>query len=228
MAIKQSPPEVQLQVSNELKNGTLNPTDIEKRCIELCKSVSDPKAHKGNAKGDLPDPLADFWPPLMMKQNYSGSNTSWTASYENQKLPNGITMPGWRFSVVVPGMTPKTELKRWFQSMVDGIGDTSGEENKAEAIMKRWGPANEQEMSQMIEDGKDTRLPRTPQEQSELEALANLGPEALYSWIYGPNSFYTQKVKGMTWKDMDVTDPIDGCRKMVESLKAVESINVSD
>jgi hypothetical protein len=70
---------------------------------------------------------------------------------------------------------------------------------------------------------KRLRLPRSPQEQAELERLAMQGPLPVYTWIYGPESFYAGKVRGRSWKDLGVADPVAGCRKLVESLRQMQS-----
>src|SRR5207245_11543501 len=54
---------------------------------------------------------------------------------------------------------------------------------------------------------------------AEVEALATHGPGAVYAWIFGPNSLMAKKIASATWADMNITDPVLGCRQLVEGIR---------
>ena len=83
-------------------------------------------------------------------------------------------------------------------------------------------PKTLDEFKQMEEEQKNRRLPKTPEEQAEVEALAIQGPAAVYAWIFGPDSLMAKKVEGASWTDMGFTDPVTGYRQIIESLRQFE------
>ena len=80
-------------------------------------------------------------------------------------------------------------------------------------------PSREAAMKQMMEDQKYIRLPKTPEDWVEFERRAVLGPEALYEGIYGRDSFFAQTMRGKSWADLHVADPIQACRDLVKTLQ---------
>jgi hypothetical protein len=77
----------------------------------------------------------------------------------------------------------------------------------------------------MEEEQKNQRLPKTTDEQEELDALATLGPAAVYEWIYGPGSLMAKKMAGITWLDLGVKDSKEGIQKTVDTLKQFQQVN---
>src|SRR5258706_4938407 len=64
------------------------------------------------------------------------------------------------------------------------------------------------------------RLPKTPEEEKELEEIAiKGGPRAVYSWIYGPDSPMVQAVPASTWVELGITDPIQGLHQILDGIR---------
>jgi hypothetical protein len=80
-------------------------------------------------------------------------------------------------------------------------------------------PTNTDEFEQMEREQKNVRLPMNDQEQNDLAGLAPQGPAAVYKWLYGENSLMAKKAQALTWADLGESDPVTGCRKMVEQLR---------
>ncbi len=63
------------------------------------------------------------------------------------------------------------------------------------------------------------RLPKTPEEEKELEELATSGgPKAVYSWIYGADSPMTKGVPFSTWEEAGM-DPITGLKQILAGIR---------
>ena len=69
---------------------------------------------------------------------------------------------------------------------------------------------------------KEIRLPKNEQEQAELEAASQKSPADLYRWIYGPESDLAKTVEGQTWQQLNVDDPIQSARRMVDGLRQLQ------
>jgi ParB/RepB/Spo0J family partition protein len=65
------------------------------------------------------------------------------------------------------------------------------------------------------------RIPKTPEEQAELEALAAQSPHAVYQWIFGSESFLAKRMATVTWQSMGITDPKQGLKQILEGVKVV-------
>lgn len=68
------------------------------------------------------------------------------------------------------------------------------------------------------------RFPTTPQEQAELEAIADAatGPGPVYAWICGPESDMTKYVAAMSWQDIGAKDGKDGLAQILEAMKVAK------
>jgi ParB/RepB/Spo0J family partition protein len=169
-----------------------------------------------------PDPLADLWSgahldPTIVPQG------SWAVTYGKRPIPGlkGVSIPGWSFWVSARTFTTKATLAKFFQEMLKAIGDTGQEEAKAQATMDKTMPSSEAEFKQMEDDQKNVRLPKTPEEQAELEGIAakSRGPSPVYAWLLGANSLLAKKMETVSWADLHVTDPVAGCRQLVDGMR---------
>src|SRR5205807_107566 len=133
---------------------------------------------------------------------------------------------GWTFTVGPMIQEEQTkELARWLYQMSQAVARKAGvdpsktntdEKKEMDAKMAEMAatadqcvmPSSSSEFSQMQEDQKSVRLPKSPEEQAEVEALATHGPGAVYAWIFGPNSLMAKKIASATWADMNITDPV--------------------
>ena len=82
-----------------------------------------------------------------------------------------------------------------------------------------WLPKTPQEAKDMEASPLNPRLPNTPAEWAEVEALAPQGPGAVYRWMLGEKSYWTKKASKLSWQDLESSDPITGCHKLIESLR---------
>ena len=82
-----------------------------------------------------------------------------------------------------------------------------------------WLPKTPQEAKDMKASPLNYRLPNNPAEWAEVEALAPSGPGAVYQWMLGADSYWTRKAARLTWQDLDYSDPLTGCHKLIESLR---------
>jgi ParB family chromosome partitioning protein len=86
-------------------------------------------------------------------------------------------------------------------------------------------PMSEEDVQKLWEEDNQVRLPKTEQEQAELEKLAAGGPGSVYAWLYGSESLHAQKAAATTWQDMDMADPIAGCRQVIQGIKALQEFD---
>ena len=118
-ALKASPKEIQLQVAKELKEGSLKPDQLEKRCNQLrfggAKPSSSGKAHAAKTEGPVgpqpPDPLTSFWPDVQLDPGVVPP-MSWHVSHGLDAEAQGpqSRLPGWKFWVMSSPLLPKTIL----------------------------------------------------------------------------------------------------------------------
>jgi len=91
-----------------------------------------------------------------------------------------------------------------------------------------WLPKNAQEAREMKASPlSNPRLPDTPAEWAEVEALAPSGPGAVYQWMLGASNYWTKKATQLTWKDLQAPDPITGCRQMIETLRQGKALQAA-
>jgi hypothetical protein len=190
--------------------------------------VRKPTPAKDSAKPG-PDPLADIWPPLTMGALAAGMAWGVTYSPQRDAMGKGVTMPAWHFWFADNGFTPKERLKQWFQQMIDALNareaSGKGQEAGEDSIGSKFPiPSNVNEFEQLEKEQKNFRLPKNDQEQAELETLAAQGPGAVYAWIYGPESLMAKRVATMSWADLEMPDPVTGCRKLVEGLRQTKDV----
>src|SRR5207245_6447321 len=95
--------------------------------------------------------------------------------------------------------------------------------------IQRTMPSSADEFEEMEKDQKSIRLPKTPDEEAELEALAakSSGPGPVYAWLMGPNSLTAKKMQPVTWADLHISDPVSGCRQLVEGLRQFQGQEAS-
>lgn len=143
MAIKKSLPEVQLQVSKELKEGTLKPGDTEKRCRELGGGKGKSGTGKGKAAphptpsptrgegesegGGEPDPLCDIWKEI--KDNPQTTYyANWEVSCGGNMNPgeNGENLRSWTFTVCPMFENRRTEdLARCLNELAQAVAKSA-------------------------------------------------------------------------------------------------------
>jgi transcriptional regulator with XRE-family HTH domain len=204
--------------------------------VRQLKAIVDRKLTKDRPSAKAPsqserkpkDPLEAFWPELSYKEDISSAGL-WAVAYGSCTGFAGGKLPGdgWRFWVSNGyGDTPKEQLGKWFKEMAEAFGETPREKKiaspRVEAV-RAAANAREREETESFARALMTgeakiRLPKTPAEQAELEALAAQGPGAVYAWIYGPESIFTKQVQPMTWEQMDVKDPVQGCRDLLKTI----------
>jgi len=113
---------------------------------------------------------------------------------------------------------PTTELAADPQPNVQGT-------QQALEIFNLFMPRNPQEAKEMGASPLSPRLPSTPAEWAEVDALAPQGPQALYKWMLGEKSYWTKRAAEFTWQDFNAPDPITGCHKVIETLGASPAPN---
>jgi len=91
-----------------------------------------------------------------------------------------------------------------------------------------WLPKTPQEAKDMEASPLNPRLPNTPAEWAEVEALAPQGPGAVYRWMLGEKSYWTKKASKLSWQDLESSDPITGCHKLIDSLRQGQAALSSD
>jgi ParB family chromosome partitioning protein len=66
------------------------------------------------------------------------------------------------------------------------------------------------------------RIPKTPEEEAEMMALAtgSPGPEVLYAWIYGKDNPVTLSVAGQPWANLNPSDPKKFVKKLLERMRS--------
>jgi ParB family transcriptional regulator, chromosome partitioning protein len=84
------------------------------------------------------------------------------------------------------------------------------------------GASSQNEFEILARERANLRLPKTREEEAELEALSAKGLYAVYQWIYGTNSLTAQKVQGRTWAEWGVGDPVAGTRGIINALKKIQ------
>jgi len=227
-ALKRIPQDQQSQLASELKQGKLKPEGVEKRCnkIRFSGKAKPPtekvKADENEEHSD--DPLSDIWQPLQMQAMTTGKH--WGVAYGPWQVPGiGASVNAWHFAVPNISVTPRAEIKRWAQQIMDAMGDIGDEEKRIKTLMTRFAPANEQEAQQMTRDLSNARLPQNPEEQAELDKLSAQGPGAVHGWIYGKDSFYAMKARGMTWQDLGIKDAQAGLQMTISGLAKVAQLD---
>lgn len=172
----------------------------------------------------VPDPLAKGWDALM--ENTQITPGSWQVHYKGTGQ--------WSIQLHTPGITPIADMTRWLKAALAAMETLGGDVSDNPAIelkssgipdqpivhiKEKYAPKDEAELSKAEADTKRIRLPQTPAEHAELVSLIPNGPTAVYSWIYGPNSFYLKNIQGKTWKDLGMNNPDYDVPVMMEELR---------
>ncbi len=214
------PSNLQNKVASELLNGTLKPDQTPKRCDQLLftpKNQPSPQPSPEKGEGGAADPLANLW-TLLMNDPAIATPGSWRVSYGPAH--------NWQLHMTNPGVTPQADIQRLLRKIADAMGDPREEQRQVQRVLEKVAPQDEAELLQMEADGAHVRLPKNAAEQAELERLALQGPEAVYTWMYSANSPYTQSVKGMSWAEIEVADPVKEIRAMVEEQRQLQDPEV--
>lgn len=204
--------EMQLEVAGRIPDHlTWKETRDAVTAILSGKSGKKPKVIK-DSLGE--DPLKTLWPSLLQDPNLAAPGT-WGVNYGAQGRP------GWSFWVGVMGSDPKKDLAYWFRRMADRLegGRERGELSGQRPTLKP--KVYQIEKKDLSGDLKNLRIPKTEGDVRQLEDLALEGPGAVYAWIYGQDSVMADQMKGTRWADLGVSDPIEGVRKIVDSLRAL-------
>jgi len=124
--------------------------------------------------------------------------------------------PDIKFSGQAPqGVSLEGLLDQFREKLYAWMGVGEPKENPAvEAVLATDAPTS---------SDSSPRIPKTPEEQTELEALAAQSPHAVYQWIFGPESFLAQRMATTTWQSMGITDPKEGLKQILEGVKVVEA-----
>ena len=211
-ALKQIPLDQQQMVAQELKSGSLTPEKLQKRCRQLKFSVSGsrapllPRSPAPSSPSAPADPLADIWPPILSNPAI-GPESSWGVTYKGADT--------WSFWSKAPSPYSQEALVSWLRKLAEAL-EAVTTSSYAPSVPTAESIQNAQKG--LIENFKP-RLPQTPEEEKELQEIAiKGGPKAVYSWIYGADSFMTKAVPAATWEEMGMT-PIDGLRRVLDGIR---------
>lgn len=233
----------QSQLAKEIVSKDLSRGETRKRVDSM---TGDTKGNKpAKAPPDSPaDPLADLWETAQSKLDFAVGGP-WEVSFSRK---------GWNILVAPQTSLKVAALAVWLKRMAEAVAakadpkEIESIENELRQVSTEglpsgngaclpagravpdsgrpgWPLFNEKEFDQIEEDQKNIRLPKTPEEQAELEALAakSSGPGPIYAWIMGPNSLMAKKMQSVSWTDVHITDPVAGCRQLIEGLKMLQS-----
>ncbi len=183
------------------------------------------------------DPLAGVWEAVQGKPDFA-PEVLWEVDYKahpltpKAKRDGQDALRGWNFFVMVPAAESfQATLATWFAQMAKAL-----QGQKTESLVPE-GVKLEQELNSKMRDimgmaaqhpqGETSspaggpRLPRTAQEERELEAIAVRGtPKDVYAWIYGPESFMTKAVPFATWEQSGQS-PQEGLKAILDGIKRV-------
>ncbi len=222
-ALSKAPAEVQLEVSRELKEKKLKPTDIEKRCAFLSKGKGNGKVRLGIQAGPK-DPLAGLWEEVLRKDDFA-PDVAWHVDYKPEELPAGAPgrhanrdtagTEGWYF--FVKPFSPdhaREDLAVWFEQMAKHLKG-----KKTDSVIPELAKEELAVRDQVMGLAGKPRIPRTPEEEKELLAIALRGtPKDVYAWIYGPDSFMTKVVPFATWEQSGQT-PQEGLKAILAGIR---------
>ncbi len=177
----------------------------------------------------LHDPLNSGWEELMVDSQVDYH--SWDVEYKG---------PGhWVITIKTPGITPVADMTRWLKAAVTAMGWLKPDKSDNPAIeisqpapsappkitiTEEYAPKDAAELVTAEAAAEKIRLPQTAAERAELMSLIPNGPTAVYSWIYGANSFYLKDIQGKTWQELGMAHPQKDVETMVEDLKLVEGL----
>lgn len=144
----------------------------------------------------------------------------------------------WSIQLHTPGITPIADMTLWLKAALAAIGTLGNDVSDNPAIelkpnripdqpivhiKEKYAPKDEAELSKAEADTERIRLPQNQAEHAELMSLIPNGPTAIYSWIYGPKSFYLKNIQGKTWKELGMNDPTFDVPVMIEELRMTQS-----
>lgn len=185
-----------------------------RRAVTAILSGKNNRKVKKNGHGEGVDPLAGQWPSMLLGPEIANAG-SWGVTW-------GIGgWPGWRFSVLAQGEDPRQGLAGWFRAMADHLEKAISVPSTDTSTPTNSHLPSEKELDTMAIEFRNMRLPQTPAEQAEVEALAASGPAAVYAWIYGKGSVVAKQMKLARWSDLGVADPTEGARTILTALKRI-------
>jgi hypothetical protein len=142
------------------------------------------------------DPLNTVWPALLSSPSIDAIG-AWVVSFKQLH---------WNFAVSSEALPSKEALAHWFHQMGDAL---------------MGGPDRMVLRTSRDCFAKPFRLPTTPDEEAELQALAvQQGPSAVYLWLYGKGSPLADVMDGLDWRVLGVQDPKQGLAELLISLRA--------
>ncbi len=230
--------------------------EVNKRLGKKAANPPSSPFPKRGKKGDfaVPDPLADFWPGVRMAdmgfwkvdfgtQRFGGGKgpqlPSWTIHVARNGSGDKAYLGQW-FRKMAEAIDP-AEKQHPSPRPLKGEGcaerlvrdgspvvPVGQEAAKKYRIGRAFGihPASEAYDPSSHDHGADARIPATPQDRAELEALVPQGPAAVYRWFFGPKSRSAAWLEGMTWADLQFPSDARGAINRV--LACIEGDRKSD
>ena len=174
----------------------------------------------------------------------------WDVAYGRKKNTLGEVVEGWTLHVCPTGKDAPAALALWLKMITERVSaaakpaDIKRLQNErkevnefkqkvAQSVLGHPLPqpvevpqATLEAMASVLNDVSDLedgepRIPKTPHEEAELEALTAQGPGAVYAWIYGPQSGMARSMAKLTWPQMQIADPKEGLAKLLEGLRTM-------
>ena len=209
-----------------------------------------PKDDRPKPKASAPtDPLAKVWDQAQ-KDPDSLRGGLWDVAFGRSKNSLVEVVEGWTLNVCPTGKDAPAALALWLKMITERVSAAAKpadlkrlqKEKKevkefkqqiAQSILGHPLPqpvevpqATLEAMASALNDVSDLedgepRIPKTPQEEAELEALTAQGPGAVYAWIYGPQSGMARAMAKLTWPQMQIADPKEGLAKLLEGLRTM-------
>lgn len=191
------------------------------------------------------DPLAQSWDEAH-KDGIVVRCGDWAAAYGQKgalKVAETGMAPyveGWLFWISADTYNPQKVLAVWFGRLAELLGYKPGimeaiEQEQLRAI-PNFEEAPKAELPQEKVQPLKLRLPQTPEEQAELQAIAakSKGPAPIYAWVLGPHHDMTESAKPIRWEHKGYKDGLTalpqvlaGLQKLAQDLAAPNKSEIS-
>lgn len=169
--------------------------------------------------GPLVDPLEKVWEPLRVQEGFA-PDLMWDVQYkEYAPVPGKGTLEGWVFFAHPIHENSARVLAAWFRQMATALEGKTPLVEESQVMNDRL--QLDAKIATITAQFGDVRLPKTPQEEKELEALAEQGtPRDVFAWIYGKNNPRALMIPAeVSWKEFGQS-PKEAVRTIVEGLKS--------
>jgi ParB/RepB/Spo0J family partition protein len=121
-----------------------------------------------------------------------------------------------------PAMIPDTSGLQWkAEKAIKRAKEIDQESLKiAEILARLWEPKTPEEAKAMAADDINPLLPNAPEEWAAVEQCTRHGAAFFLENILGFDTYWSRKCEKVTWDDLGIQDPIAGCHKIIEVLRA--------